>query len=105
MKDAINQSAMNKSNQLIFQILAAGAAGVALFFFANAPFTAALRGDVILGIGASVALLAFAAYDYSRRIRSLAPTARLLRPNLPAITITRANACVTGNNRKDGLAA
>ena len=94
---------MNKSTQLISLTLAAGVAGVALFAFANSPFTAALRGDVIVGVGASVALLGFAAYDYSRRIRSLSRPARLLRPALPVDA--RARSCNLEGNRKDCLAA
>ncbi len=94
---------MNKSNPLIPLTLAAGAAGVALFSFANAPFTAALRGDVIIGIGASVALLGFAAYDYSRRMRLLSRPARMLRPALPADV--RSRSCDLEGNRKNCLAA
>lgn len=94
---------MNKSTKLIALTFAAGAAGVALFSLANAPFTAALRGDVIVGIGASVAVLAFAAFDYSRPVRSLSRPARLLRPALP--TTVRSASCEAEDNRKDRLAA
>lgn len=94
---------MKNSLQSISLILAAGAAGVALFSLANAPFTAALSGDVILGVGASLALLGFAAYDYSRRVRSVSLPVRLLRPNLPATT--RSSADRSENSRKDGIAA
>lgn len=94
---------MNKSNQLISLTLAAGAAGVAFFSLANAPFTAALQGDVIIGIGASAAMLAFAAFDYSRRARSLRLPARLLRPTLPATV--RCSVCSPENSRKDDIAA
>ncbi len=72
---------MNKPNQLISLILAAG---VAVFSLANAPFLAGLRGDVLLGVGASVAIFGVAVHDYSRRARSLTSPVRLLRPALHA---------------------
>jgi hypothetical protein len=74
---------MNKLNPLLLQILATGAAGAAVFSFANVPFTAALRGDVIVGLGTSAALLGFATFDYSRPRRRLTPPGRLLRPLRP----------------------
>ena len=92
---------MNKSTQLISLTLATGAAGVALFSLANAPFTAALRGDVIIGLGASAAMLGFAAFDYSRRVRSLRLPTRLLRPTLPV----SARTCGPDNSRKECIAA
>ncbi len=91
---------MNKHSQLISLTFAA-AAGVALFSLANAPFTAALRGDVILGLGTSLALVGFAAYDYSRRPRSLSSPGRLLRPKARIAS----DACRLEGSRKDCLAA
>jgi hypothetical protein len=93
---------MNTTNKLLSVILAAGAAGVAVFALANSAFVAALPADVILGAGASLAILAFAAYDYSRRYLPLALPGRLLRPHLPAAV----KACLgTRNTCKDRAAA
>lgn len=92
---------MNKSNQLITLSLAAGAAGVAVFSLANSALLAALPAEVILGVGASAALVGFAIYDYSRRVRSLAAPARLLRPCLPAT----AGCSPAGDSAKNRLAA
>ena len=89
---------MNKSHKQLSLVLAAGAAGVAFFSLANAPFTAALPGDVILGLGASLAV-----YDYSRRVQPLALPVRLLRPTLPAVS--RPGDCGQKNSRKDCIAA
>jgi hypothetical protein len=96
---------MNKSNKLISLVLATGAAGVAFFSFANGPFSVALPGDVIIGLGASVAVIGLAVSDYSRRMRSLTPPARLLRPALPAVAVSRSNAGALKISRKDCLAA
>jgi hypothetical protein len=104
-ENAIKLPAMNKSNKLLSLVFVTAAAGAVLFSFANAPFTAALRGDVILGIGASVALLGLAAFDYSRRARSLNARAQLLRPTLPVCPAPRASAYDSRNSRKDGVAA
>jgi hypothetical protein len=78
--------------QLLSFVLATGAAGVAGFFLANSAFVASLPGDVILGAGASLALLGFATYDYSRRYLPLTVRTRVLRPGLPAATPDRAAA-------------
>jgi len=75
---------MNKSSQMISHVLAAGVAGVAVFSLANTSIMAALPADVVLGVGASVAIFGLALYDYSRRARALVVPARLLRPTLPA---------------------
>ena len=91
---------MTKSNQLISLVLAAGLAGVAVFSLANAPIMAALPGDVLLGVGASLAIFGLAVYDYSRRARSLTVPVRLLRPNLPAD-----RDCVRNSNCQDRAAA
>jgi hypothetical protein len=67
--------------------VAAVAAGVAIFTLVNASFTAFLRGDVILAIASSLALLSFMAYDFSRQSQPLDVTstpARKLRPEIRA---------------------
>ncbi|MDI1248782.1 MAG: hypothetical protein PSV13_07965 [Lacunisphaera sp.] len=93
---------MNTTNKFLSVILATGAAGVAVFALANSAFVAALPADVILGAGAALAILAFAAYDYSRRYLPLALPGRLLRPQLPAAV----KACLgTSNACKDRAAA
>jgi hypothetical protein len=79
---------MSKSTQLISLVLAAGTSGVAVFSLANASFLAGLPGDVVLGVGASVAIFGLAIFDYSRRARSLTAPARLLRPTLPTAACT-----------------
>ena len=91
---------MNKSTQVIALIFAAGLAGVAVFSLANSSLLAALPGDVVLGVGASVAIFGLAIFDYSRRARTLTPPARLLRPALPA-----ARASNRGDSRSDRAAA
>jgi len=91
---------MNKSNQLIPLVLAAGVAGVAVFSVANAPIMAALRGDVVLGAGASLAIFGLAIFDYSRRARSLTVPARLLRP-----TVSANRRCERTNDCPDRIAA
>lgn len=74
---------MNKSNRSISLTIAAGSAGVAAFSLANSPLLAALPAEVIVGVGASLAILALAIFDYSRRSRTLTAAAPLLRPCLP----------------------
>ncbi|MBI2498449.1 MAG: hypothetical protein HYV75_11230 [Opitutae bacterium] len=81
---------MRNIKPLLSVILATGAAGVAVFAVANSAFVASLPGDVILGAGASVAILGFAAYDYSRRYLPLDLPGRTLRPKLPMVTPCRA---------------
>jgi hypothetical protein len=87
---------------LLSVTLAAGIAGVAAFAFASSSFSAALPGDVILGTGAALAILGFAAYDYSRRYLPLPLPGRALRPRLPASLASRPASCTSG---KDCLAA
>jgi hypothetical protein len=91
---------MKNYNRLLSVILAAGTAGVAAFALANSAFVAALPGDVILGAGASLAILSFAAYDYSRRYLPLTVRARVLRPTLPSALRSSAT-----DSRKGRLAA
>jgi hypothetical protein len=91
-----------KTITLLSVTLAAGIAGVAAFALASSSFVAALPGDVILGTGASLAILGFAAYDYSRRYLPLPLPGRVLRPKLPAAVASRPASCAS---RKDCLAA
>lgn len=93
---------MKNNHPLISVILAAGSAGVAAFAFANSAFVASLPGDVILGAGASLAILGFAAYDYSRRYLPLKHPGRAVCPSLPAAAAPRLSSCVA---RKDRVAA
>jgi hypothetical protein len=94
---------MKKSNDLLSLSLAAGSAGVAAFSLANSALLAALPTGVILGAGASLALVAFAIYDYSRPLRPLAAPARLLRPCLPAAA--GAGPCAVDHSPKNRRAA
>jgi hypothetical protein len=94
--------AMKNNHPILSVILAAGAAGVAAFSVANSAFVASLPGDVLLGAGASLAILGFAAYDYSRRYLPLPVAVRALRPKLPAAAAPRRVHSVA---RKDCLAA
>jgi hypothetical protein len=74
-----------KTTKLFSTILAAGLAGVALVKFGNSSLLASLPGDKLFAIGASLALVGFAAYDYSRRIKTLAVKSNpSLRPPLPS---------------------
>lgn len=74
-----------KTSKLLFVSLAAGLAGVALAELGNAQILLALPGVKLFAIGISVALLGFAAYDYSRRQLPLRPrTGNVVRPALPA---------------------
>ncbi|MDI1335687.1 MAG: hypothetical protein PSU94_05830 [Lacunisphaera sp.] len=93
---------MKNFNKLLSIVFAAVTAGVAAFALANSAFVARLPGDVILGAGASLAILGFATYDYSRRYLPLHVPAPLLRPKL---TSSGAAPCVTRASRKDRLAA
>lgn len=89
---------MKNSTQLLSVVLAAGTAGLAVFSLVNSAFFAALPADVLLGVGASLGLLGFAAYDYSRRHLPLSrPMVGILRPSLPAVAEREC--------RKDRLAA
>jgi hypothetical protein len=61
--------------------LALSAAGsIALVALANASFTAALPGEIILGAGASLAIVGLMISDYRRYVRPLAAPARVVRP-------------------------
>jgi hypothetical protein len=91
---------MNNSSKSIPVILAAGAAGVAVFTLANSAFVAALPADVFLAIGVSVAVIALAAFDYSRRPQPLALPCDVLRPSL-----SDATARGSKSNRNDRVAA
>jgi hypothetical protein len=91
---------MNNSSKSIPVILAAGAAGVAVFTLANSAFVAALPVDVFLAIGTSVAVIALAAFDYSRRPQPLALPCDVLRPSLPVATARGLK-----SNRNDRVAA
>jgi hypothetical protein len=71
---------MKTSAKYVSLVLAAGAAGATLFTLAGASFTAAFHGDVIVAVVASVAVVGFAAYDYSRRTLPLKAPVRILRP-------------------------
>jgi len=90
---------MKNSTKSILLILAAGAAGVAFFTLAQAQFTATLPGGTLLAIAVSLAVIAIAAADYSRRLQLRTLRSRTLRPALPAGTTPRTTA------RKDRLAA
>ena len=74
---------MKNSRPSIFLLLAAGAAGVALFALANSRIAAGLPVDIFVAAFASIALVGFAIKDYSRRVQPLARPARLLRPTGP----------------------
>ena len=80
---------MKNSSKSISLILAAGLAGVAFLSVSNASFTAGLSGDAMLAAGLSAAVLGFAINDYSRRIRPLTVTTRLLRPAMPPASAPR----------------
>jgi hypothetical protein len=95
---------MKNSSQFISQILAAGAAGVALFALANAPFVAALPGDAILAFAISAAAIGLAIYDYSRRVQPVTRPCRVLRPLVPCST-PRSAASGLKSVRKDRIAA
>jgi len=99
-EECINTTPAMKTITLLSVTLAVGIAGVAAFALANSAFVAALPGDVILGTGASLAILGFAAYDYSRRFLPL--PVRALRPKLPAALASRP---ASFTSRKDCLAA
>ncbi len=84
-----------KTSRFISTILAAGAAGVAGFLFAQSGYSAAIDGDVVLGAGAALAIAGLAIFDYSRRARPLTAAAPVLRPKLPARTARPAAAQFT----------
>jgi hypothetical protein len=74
-----------KTTKLLSITFAAGLAGVALAELGNVSLLAALPGDKLFALGASVALIGFAVYDYSRRHLPLRPkTAAMARPSLPS---------------------
>jgi hypothetical protein len=91
---------MKKSLKSLPLILTAGVAGVALFILAQSQFIAALPGDKLIAIAASVAIVAFATADYTRRVQPLTPPrGQVLRPRLPVGNTPQAN------TRKDRIAA
>ena len=71
---------MKNSGQSILQILAPGLAGVAVCQVANSSFIAALPAETLAAFVFSAGLVGLAAYDYSRRFRSLNQPGRILRP-------------------------
>ena len=96
---------MKNSSQSISLILAAGAAGVAIFALANAQFTAGLPAVTLLAIAVSIALLSLAVYDYSRRVLPLRLPVRLLRPTVPAVRTGRSSAYGNARNCQERVAA
>jgi hypothetical protein len=92
---------MKKSTNSLTLIFASSLAGVALFSLAQAEFTAAFSGDVFFAIVASIAVVGFAIWDYSRRIRPLSQPGQVLRPGLR----TGATPGTVAGNRKDRIAA
>lgn len=97
-----HNSIMKNFRQIPSISLATGTAGVAVFTFANSALVASLPVDAILGITVSLALLSFAAYDYSRRYLPLRLPAPLLRPQLPLPVTSRR---LLRDSRKECLAA
>jgi len=74
-----------KTKNLFYAIVAAGLAGVALAKLGNASILATVPGDKLFAIGASLALIGFGVYDYSRRTKVLSVKASpSLRPPMPA---------------------
>ena len=99
---------MKNSIKYLYLIFAAIAAGGALFSLINASFTALLRGDLILAIVSSLALLGFAAYDFSGRRTKLpvvARDARVRRPTLPASNAAHRSDRLVRSYRNDQIAA
>jgi hypothetical protein len=78
---------MKTSRNIISFVIAAGAPGVALLALANV-----IAADAALALLSVGALVAFAAFDYSRNTASLRARARILRPALPGATLA-ATAC------------
>ena len=67
-------------------LLASFLAESALVMLSNTPFVAALPGDKFMAAAFSLAILAFAVWDYSRRAKVIRlRTAPLLRPALPFV--------------------
>lgn len=74
-----------KNKSLLFSILAAGLAGVALVKLGDTAAVAALPVETIFAIVFGVALAGFAASDNLRRFAPLSRRhASVLRPSLPA---------------------
>ncbi|MBL9215558.1 MAG: hypothetical protein JNG83_08795 [Opitutaceae bacterium] len=84
---------MNQNRNLLITVLASAAAGSVVFAFANAPFTASLRPDLLAAALAAIGLLRLAVFDYRRRPLASAPQARVLRPALPDAAAAAACAC------------
>ena len=96
---------MKSSVKYIALVSTSALAGAALFTLSNASFTAALRGDVIAAIAASVAIVGFAARDYSRRMKPLSTTATVARPALPTNKNPRFFTYGNASPRSDRVAA
>lgn len=94
---------MKTNSPFTSHILAASVAGAAIVKLGSASFTAAVNGEVVVAIAASVAVLAFAAYDYSRRIESLRVRTSLLRPALPIGSGHRAKAYGIASVRRSAI--
>ena len=78
---------MKTIRNLLPLLVAAGAPGVALLAINNV-----IPADIALAIIAVGGIAAFAAFDYSRNMKSLRVPGRVLRPALPVATAV-ATAC------------
>jgi len=96
---------MKSSAKYIALISTSALAGAALFTLSNASFTAALRGDTIAAVAASLALVGFAARDYSRQVKPLSVPAHVLRPTQSAKPSSRFFTYSNATSRSDRLAA
>ena len=94
---------MKQSSQFTSALIVA--LGTALIALSSARFTAALPGDIIMGAGASLAIVGLAIHDYSRRVQPLSLPSRVLRPALPSTSAPRATAYGIKSARKDRIAA
>ncbi|HEY4249008.1 MAG TPA: hypothetical protein VGM64_19440 [Lacunisphaera sp.] len=74
---------MKTPAQYISLVTAASSAAVAFFAIANSTITTRFPFGIVFSIAASIAVIGIAAYDYSRRAKSLRSPARLLRPAMP----------------------
>lgn len=68
------------------------AAGVALVKLSSASFLASVSGELVIGIGASLAIVGLMISDYRRLVRPLTVPARVVRPAAPAARPQRTNA-------------
>jgi hypothetical protein len=96
---------MKTSSHFTSALITAGAVGTALIALSSARFTAALPGEVIMGVTASLALIGLAIYDYSRRVQPLSLPGRVLRPTLPQSVAPRATAYGIKHAGKERIAA